>query len=198
MPPCLGCPGSAPRSPPSSARHCLGLLTWWQFCQRNVVHFWNDLSVSDLSVFHSCLSWYWAASKLLFHQSTMRIIYCVHGGAKVIKFHFSFSKLRKRPFLLKMQYKIVKFRNPGGGQGPPSPTSTPVIAFDKCFYICDMAVVKSLCFTFLIHKEQFAFQINALRITCIKNNYKIGLLESFERMHGLLTCEVWLFSCIAL
>jgi len=28
--------------------------------------------------------------------------------------------------------------------------------FDKCFYICDVAGVKSLYITFLIHKEQFA------------------------------------------
>ena len=117
----------------------------------------------------------------------MRIIYCVHGGAKVIKFHFSFSKLRKRPFLLKMQHKIVKFRNPGGGQGPPSPTSTPVIAFDKCFYICDMAVVKSLCFTFLIHKEQFAFQINALRITT-----KLGF---WRALSGCMGCSLVKSDC---
>jgi len=27
----------------------------------------------------------------------------------------------------------------------------------KCFYICDVVVVKSLYMKFLIHKEQFAF-----------------------------------------
>jgi len=32
------------------------------------------------------------------------------------------------------------------------------IAFDKCFYICDVVVVKSLYIAFLIHKEQFAFK----------------------------------------
>jgi len=43
--------------------------------------------------------------------------------------------------------------------------STIYIAFDNCFYICDAVVVKSLYFTFLIQREQFAFQVNALRIT---------------------------------
>ena len=33
------------------------------------------------------------------------------------------------------------------------------VAFDKGFYTCDVAVVKSLYITFLIYKEQFAFQV---------------------------------------
>jgi len=29
------------------------------------------------------------------------------------------------------------------------------------------------------------------------NNYKIGLLGNFGRIDGLLSCEVWFFSCTA-
>jgi len=36
---------------------------------------------------------------------------------------------------------------------------------DKCFYICDKLVIKSLYSAFLSHKEQFVFQVHALRIT---------------------------------
>jgi len=43
--------------------------------------------------------------------------------------------------------------------------STIYIAFDNCFYIFGAVVVKSLYITFLIHREQFAFQVHALRIT---------------------------------
>jgi len=32
-------------------------------------------------------------------------------------------------------------------------------AFDKCFYICGVVVVKSVYITFLVHKEQFAFPL---------------------------------------
>ena len=39
------------------------------------------------------------------------------------------------------------------------------IAFDKCFYTFDMVVVKSVYIAFLVHKEKFAFQVHALRIT---------------------------------
>jgi len=39
------------------------------------------------------------------------------------------------------------------------------MALDKCFYISNMVVVKNLYITFLIHKKQFAFQGNALRMT---------------------------------
>jgi len=50
-----------------------------------------------------------------------------------------------------------------------------VYCVDKCFYICDVVVVRFLYITFLIHKEQFAFQAHA---------YKIWLLGNFGRMHG--------------
>jgi len=30
----------------------------------------------------------------------------------------------------------------------------------RCFYICDVVIAKSLYITFLIHKEQFAFQVH--------------------------------------
>jgi len=39
------------------------------------------------------------------------------------------------------------------------------VAFDKCFYICDVVVVKSFYIAFLVHKEQFAFQLHASWIT---------------------------------
>jgi len=35
------------------------------------------------------------------------------------------------------------------------------LAFDKCFSICEVVIVKSFCITFLIHKTQFAFQVHA-------------------------------------
>jgi len=35
------------------------------------------------------------------------------------------------------------------------------IAFDKCFYNCDIVAEKSLYILFLIHKKQFAFQVYA-------------------------------------
>jgi len=41
-------------------------------------------------------------------------------------------------------------------------------AFNKCFYTCDVVVVKSLYITFQL-KEQFAFQIHALGITTVQN-----------------------------
>ena len=44
-----------------------------------------------------------------------------------------------------------------------APWSVLHIAYDKCFYICDAVVVKSLCITFLIHKEQFELHAYALR-----------------------------------
>ena len=44
------------------------------------------------------------------------------------------------------------------------------IAFDKCFYISDVVVVKPLYNAFLIHKEQVAFQVHVLRLT-IKFGY---------------------------
>jgi len=43
--------------------------------------------------------------------------------------------------------------------------STISIAFDNCFYICDAVVLKSLNTAFPIHREQFPFQVHALRIT---------------------------------
>jgi len=52
------------------------------------------------------------------------------------------------------------------------------IAFDKCFYICDVEVVKSLYIAFLIHKEKFALQVHALRIT-IKFEF-VGTLGGFS------------------
>jgi len=66
-------------------------------------------------------------------------------------------------------------------------------AFDKCFYICDVVVVKSLYITFLIHKKN-SLRSNSMHVT---NNYKIGLWGIFGRMRALLSCDVWFFSCIA-
>jgi len=43
--------------------------------------------------------------------------------------------------------------------------STLYIVFDKCFYICDVVVIKFLYIIFLIYREQFAFQVHALRTT---------------------------------
>jgi len=34
-------------------------------------------------------------------------------------------------------------------------------------------------------------------VLVFKIDYKIGLLGNFGPMHGLLSCEVWFFSCIA-
>jgi len=63
------------------------------------------------------------------------------------------------------------------------------MAFEKCFYTYDVVVVKSLYITFLIHKEQFAFQVRALRIT-IK-------LDFWGILGGFIFSEIWFFSCIA-
>ena len=60
------------------------------------------------------------------------------------------------------------------------------IACEKCFYICDIC---GSCITFLIHKEQFAFQVHALKTT-IKLDFR-GTSDEF------LSCEMWFFSCIA-
>ena len=38
------------------------------------------------------------------------------------------------------------------------------ITLDKCFYISNVVVVKSLYIAFEIHKKQFEFQVSALRI----------------------------------
>jgi len=41
-----------------------------------------------------------------------------------------------------------------------------ILRLISCFYICDyVGVVKDLYITFLIHKEQFAFQVHVLRLT---------------------------------
>ena len=63
--------------------------------------------------------------------------------------------------------------------------STIYIAIDKCFYICDAVVVKSLYITFLIHRKV------CIPSPCINNNYRIWLFENFGRILGLLSCEVW-------
>jgi len=60
--------------------------------------------------------------------------------------------------------------------------STIYIAFDNCFYVCDAVVVKSLYVTFLIHREQFAFQVHALRITI-----KLGFGGTFR---GCMRCSL--------
>jgi len=39
-----------------------------------------------------------------------------HGGPKLVKFHFTHSKPRKKLFLLKFNRKRSKFQNPGGLQ----------------------------------------------------------------------------------
>jgi len=45
-----------------------------------------------------------------------------------------------------------------------SPINHAHFAFDKCVYICNVAVVRSSYITFLIHKKQFESQVYALRI----------------------------------
>jgi len=50
-----------------------------------------------------------------------------------------------------------------------------------------VVVVKSLYFTFLIHREQFAYQVHALRIIY----YKIRLFGNFGWVNALLSCQVW-------
>ena len=62
------------------------------------------------------------------------------------------------------------------------------IAFDNCFYIFDVIVVKSLYIAFLIHKEQFAFPVHALRIT---RKFDFG-----GTLSRFLSCEIWFFPCI--
>jgi len=47
------------------------------------------------------------------------------GGAKVVKFHFTHSKLRKQPFLLKFNRKMSNLKIQGGE--PPDPFPTPMI-----------------------------------------------------------------------
>ena len=49
---------------------------------------------------------------------------------------------------------------------------------DKCVYISDVVVVKSLYITFLIHKKQFAFQVNALRVI-IKLSFWVTWADSW-------------------
>ena len=44
-------------------------------------------------------------------------------------------------------------------------STMPIIYCVWCFHICDVVVVKSLYIAFLVHKEQFAFPVHALRIT---------------------------------
>jgi len=62
------------------------------------------------------------------------------------------------------------------------------------FYIRDVVVVKSSYITFVIHKEQFAFQVHALRIT---KKLSFCLLSNFGQTRGLLSCEVcFLVSCV--
>jgi len=65
------------------------------------------------------------------------------------------------------------------------------ITFDKCFYICDVVVVKSLYIIFLIHKEQFALQVHKLRITI-----KLGF---WGTSGGCMSCLLVksVFLCIA-
>ena len=46
----------------------------------------------------------------------------------------------------------------------PLHQSTMCIIGSLFLYICDVLAVKSLYITFSIHKEQFAFQLHALRI----------------------------------
>jgi len=58
--------------------------------------------------------------------------------------------------------------------------------------MCDVVVVKSLCITFIIHKEQFAFQVLAFKIT------KKMDFGGVWAVGGFLSCEIWFFSCIAL
>ena len=59
------------------------------------------------------------------------------------------------------------------------------IAFDNCFYICNVVVVKSFNTVFLIHEEQFAYQVHASWLPV-----KLNFCGTLGR-HGLFSCEVW-------
>jgi len=53
-----------------------------------------------------------------------------------------------------------------------------ILRLVRCFYICDVADVKSL-YTTCLRTVSIDIQVHA------KNNYKIRIWGNFERMHGL-------------
>ena len=64
------------------------------------------------------------------------------------------------------------------------------IACDKCFNICDLVAVKSLYITWLIHKEQFTYQVHQLGISTI--------LGFWRTLGGCMGCSVVLWRFFSL
>jgi len=68
--------------------------------------------------------------------------YFWEGEPKMLIFHFSFSKVRKQPFLLKMQWENVKFQNLRWAKTPltpplPTPMSRASVTFFGAASIID-------------------------------------------------------------